>query len=278
MRMRLPEAILVYLIALSCAAWADDKQGQRNIYDVFHEVLKTSPNASVDEQVTAFIKRDMAQLLYPVDMTSFSPPDKDEKFRDLIGVLQKQMGTQATGILTADQFDRLGEASREIDAPLRVSPQGKIVFMTKDGSMVSAVGTGSMDDIAIPINKVHIVCLKREKSCEYREASLDRRPSMDMLNLDDLVYYDIKTWTPNRITAIREDRCITALMTIDLSAQEVTIASVPHTNLTDCRTRGPSSWKLVDGFPVAWKLQQDRLDKARKLVYPPAQRFMPNRQ
>jgi len=275
--MRLPEAILVYLIAVSCAAWADDKQGQRNIYDVFHEVLKPSPDASVEEQVTAFIKRDMAQLLYPVDMSSFATPDKDEKFRDLIGVLQKQMGEQATGVLTADQFDRLGEASREIDAPLRVSPQGKVVFMTKDGSMVSAVGTGSMDDIAFPINKVHIVCWKSEKSCEYREASLDREPSMDMLNLDDLVYYDIKTWTPNRITAIQEDRCITALMTIDVSAQDVTITNVPHTDLTDCRTGGPRTWKLVDGFPVPWKLQQDRLDKARKLVYPAAEKFMPSR-
>src|SRR5262245_42668397 len=95
--------VLMLLIALSAAAWADDKQAQRNVYDVFREfreVLIPSAGASIDETVTARIKRHMADLLYPVDMSSFVRPEMDAKFRELIIGLQKQMGEPATGILT----------------------------------------------------------------------------------------------------------------------------------------------------------------------------------
>ncbi len=62
MRNRLLEVVLVFLIGLSSAAWADDQQDQRNIYDVFRQWSKPSADASVDEQVTALIKRHMANL------------------------------------------------------------------------------------------------------------------------------------------------------------------------------------------------------------------------
>jgi hypothetical protein len=68
-------AVLSLLIALSTAAWADDKQDQRDVYDVFREWMKPSNGATVDQQVTARIKRSMANLLYPVDMSSFARPD-----------------------------------------------------------------------------------------------------------------------------------------------------------------------------------------------------------
>jgi hypothetical protein len=88
--------------------------------------------------------------------------------------------------------------------------------------------------------------------------------------------YEIKTWLPSRITAIREHPCGTATMIIDVSAQEVTIVSVPHGDSEAClRRTGPSTWTLVDGFPVVLKLSQDRTNRARALVYEPAQKLLP---
>ena len=57
----------------------------------------------------------MANLLYPVDMSSFARPETDMKFREQIIALQKQMGAPATGNLTLDEFGRLAEAARDID-------------------------------------------------------------------------------------------------------------------------------------------------------------------
>src|ERR1700693_3428571 len=98
------KSVFMILIAFSTTAWADDKQDQRNVYDVFRELLTPSAGTTVDERVTALIKRHMANLLYSVDMSSFAGPDKDAKFRELIMALQKQMGAATTGILTFDQF------------------------------------------------------------------------------------------------------------------------------------------------------------------------------
>jgi hypothetical protein len=83
---------LIGLIAISSIAFADDRKNQANVYDDFGQWWKPPPNVTVDEEVTSFIKRDMANLLYPVDMSSLSRPENDTKFRDLIIVLQQQMG------------------------------------------------------------------------------------------------------------------------------------------------------------------------------------------
>ena len=61
--MRAGISILI-LIAVSTGAFADDS----NVYNDFLKWMKSLPNATVDEQVTALIKRHMANLLYPVDM------------------------------------------------------------------------------------------------------------------------------------------------------------------------------------------------------------------
>ena len=108
--------IILYavLIALSTVALAQDKN-ESNFYDFSRQWRKPTPNFTVDEQLTAVIKRHMANLLYPVDMSSFAPPDKDPKFRDLIVVLQQQMEDAPTGVLTLDEFNRLTKASRDID-------------------------------------------------------------------------------------------------------------------------------------------------------------------
>ena len=46
----------------------------------------------------------LAILLYPVDLASFDRPETDQKFRDTIMMLQTQMGTPATGNLTAGRI------------------------------------------------------------------------------------------------------------------------------------------------------------------------------
>jgi hypothetical protein len=266
------KSALMILIAFSTTAWADDKQDQRNVYDVFRELLKPSAGTTVDERVTARIKRHMANLLYPVDMSSFAGPDKDAKFRDLIMALQKQLGARATGILTFDQFDRLEEASRDIDAPMVALPPEKYVSMAND-NLVIAVGTRAMDHLAelYPINQVNIVCDKPDRSCVYTEARFDLKAQM--LFPPDSTTYKITTWTSNRVTAISDDVCNTASMTIDVKAQTVTIVAVFHADLAFCTKKPPNIWTLADGFPVAWKLYQDRINIGRALVYEPARNF-----
>ncbi len=266
------KVVLLFLFAFATSAWAQNNQDQTNIYDAFRQWLKPPAGASVDEQVTAIIKRHMANLLYPVDMSSFRTPEKDSNFRDLIKLLQKQMGVPDTGILTSDQFDRLAEASRDIDASA-IGLSGKIVFMTEDGKTVSAVGTGVMDDIAHPVNVTRILCLRTDSTCEMSSAEFDLK--VRMLHFGSPVYYDVKTWAPGRVTAIREHPCGTASMTIDVKTKAVTITSVPHKDLSFCTTEAPSIWTLADGFGVGWNIARDKRNKALALVYEPSKKLVP---
>jgi hypothetical protein len=181
---------------------------------------------------------------YPVDLSSFNMPDNDRQFSDLIKQLQKQMGVPDTGILTSDQFSRLAEASRDIDAPQIFVPPGKIVSM--EGNLLLAVGTGTMDDLASPINKTRIVCIKAEGTCNVTEAAIVNR----MLDLYDVASYEIQTWTPNRVTAIREHPCGTAMMSIDVNAKTVAVVVSAHKDLKFCTDKPQGTWSLVDGFPV----------------------------
>ena len=80
------------LIVVSTGAFAEDKNNQANVYDEFRQWMKPLPDATVDEEVTARIKRHMANLLYPVDMASFVRPEQDVKFREQIIAPQKQIG------------------------------------------------------------------------------------------------------------------------------------------------------------------------------------------
>jgi hypothetical protein len=115
---------------------------RRNVYAVFHEFSRP-PGSFREEEVTVRIKRHMANLLYPVDLTSFEKPEKDTKFREMIMTLQKQMGEPSTGILTSGQFNRLAKAAKDIeDRPVSVGI-GKLVYRSDDGNLVEAVGTGA---------------------------------------------------------------------------------------------------------------------------------------
>jgi len=261
------KSVLMILIAFSTTAWADDKQDQRNVYDVFRQWMKPSAGTTVEEKVTADIKRHMANLLYPVDMSSFAGPDKDVKFRDLIMALQRQMGAAPTGNLTSDQFGLLAEASRDVDdLPLPVMGVYKKNFFA-DGTAISASGT--IDGYRHPINMARIFCRKPYNNCELTTAFFD--PKANFLYLDETISYEIKTWTQDRVTAILESPCGAATMTVNVNAKTVNIVMTPG-----CFGPEPSVWTLVgDGFDVAWKLHQDRINKARALVYEPARKLVP---
>jgi hypothetical protein len=270
--MRAGISILI-LIAVSTGAFADDS----NVYNDFLKWMKSLPNATVDEQVTALIKRHMANLLYPVDMASFARPEKGVKFREQIMALQKQMGEPPTGTLTSDQFDRLAEAAHDIDSRSIGTWPGKIV--DRSGELVWAVGTGTTDDrddpLAHPINISRIYCLKASGTCELSTAEFS--PDDSQLYFATPFWYTITTWEPPRVTATTEEPCGTALMSIDIKNKSVTISSVPHSDLSFCpQGRKPSTWRLADeGFPIIWKIHQDKVSKARALVYEPETRLVP---
>jgi hypothetical protein len=275
----------MFLLILSSIAWADEKEDQRkNVYDFFSaldKLVKPSPGSpgsrevTLEEDVTSRIKRYMANLLYPVDMSSFVRPEKDPKFRELIVTLQRQMGEAATGILTSGQFDKLQEAARNIDENAVYVAPGKLVYRSDDGNSVGARGTGAMTGLANPINVNRMLCVRSEGTCEMSAAELGLKDRM--LISAPPVIFDIKTWTPNRITAVREHPCGTASLTVDVQTKDVTITSVPHADLSFCSNEPASIWTLVDGFNVVWNLYRDRYHKARELVYEPAKKFFPMR-
>jgi hypothetical protein len=264
------KALFILIITLS-PAFADD---QKNIYDVFRQ--DNSDNAIADERTTALIKIDMANLLYPVDMASFVRPEKDAKFREQIGNLQKQMGAPPTGILTSDQFARLRKAASDIhdDNIMPPYPVKKMVFF--EVGSVSAVGTGTGDGVANPINVTRIACLKASGTCSLTTAELDQQGVGSMLNLLLPFDYDITSWGPTHVTAISEIPCATAVMSIDIPTKSVTISTVPHSNskLPFCGNGAPTTWRLADGDAITWKIHQDKVNKARALVYEPERRLV----
>jgi hypothetical protein len=270
----------LFLLVLAAPALADKQQDefdQKNVYDAFAELkVKPSKGVTLEEDVTSRIKRYMASLLYPVDMTSFVRPERDPKIRELIVALQKQIGEPTTGILTYGQFSRLQDAARGIDERQVAVAPGKIVYRSDNGEAVGAVGTGVMDDLANPINVSRILCSKLDGTCELSTAEFDLKYSM--LTAPAPTIYEIKTWTPNRVTAIREHPCGSAFLTIDLATQDVTIASTPHADLAFCSKEPANIWKLADGFKISWNLYRDRYNKARDLVYEPAKKMFPIRE
>jgi hypothetical protein len=272
--------IVTLFLVLATPALADKEQDEfdrKNIYDAFSELrLKPSAGVTLEEDVTSRIKRHMASLLYPVDMTSFVRPEKDSNFRGLIVTLQNQMGEAATGVLSYGQFSKLEDAARSLDErPVTISP-GIIVYRSDDGNLVGAVGTGVMNDLANPINVSRILCTKSDGTCEMSTAEFDLKHSQ--LFAPHPTIYDVKTWAPNRVTAIREHPCGSAFLTVDVATKDVTIASAPHSDLPFCSKEPANIWKLADGFRVSWNLYRDRYNKARGLVYEPAKRRFPVRE
>lgn len=267
------------LLIVTVPALADEQQDQfdtKNVYDAFGELKpKPSTGVTVEENVTSRIKRYMASLLYPVDLTSFVRPEKDSSLRELIVTLQKQMGQATTGVLTYGQFLKLEEAARSIDEKQVYVAPGKLVSREDNTDAVIARGTGVMNDLANPINVNRMFCAKSEGTCEMSGAEFDLKNGM--LIAPPPTIFEIKTWTPHRITAIREHPCGTALLTVDIETQDVMIASAPHADLPFCNKEPANTWMLADGFKVTWNLYRDRYLKARELVYEPAKKMFPTR-
>jgi hypothetical protein len=265
------KALLIFLFTIS-PAFADDQ----NVYDFFRQ-LPNSDSAIVDEQTTALIKRHMANLLYPVDMSSLARPETDAKFREQVIALQKQMGLPATGTLTLDEFGRLAEAARDIDD--RSVGTGIIKkTVVKNGDFASATGTGGTDDIANPlappINISRIICQRTSSTCELNIAAFN--PEDAHLYFYIPWHYAITTWEPARITATNEMPCAASSMTLDIQTESVMISTVPHSDLPSCANQGPTTWRLLDdGFSVGWKLHQDKVNKARALVYEANKNLVP---
>lgn len=130
-----------------------------------------------------------------------------------------------------------------------------------------------MDDIANPVNITRILRLRADSTCEMSSAEFDIK--VRMLNFGSPVFYDVTTWTPSRVTTIREHPCGTASMTIDVKAKAVTITSVPHKDLPFCAIDKPSILTLMDGFSVGWNIARDKRNKALALVYEPSRKLIP---
>jgi hypothetical protein len=240
------KALLIFLFTIS-PAFADDQ----NVYDFFRQ-LANSDSAIVDEQTTALVKRHMANLLYPVDMSSFAGPETDAKFREQVIALQKQMGVPATGSLTRDEFGRLAEAARDMDdRPIGTTMKKTVV---KDGDFASATGTGGTDDIANrlapPINISRIFCQRNSGTCELNIAAFN--PEDAHLYFYIPWQYNITTWEPTRVTAVNEMPCATSSMTLDMQTESMTISSVPHSDLPSCANQDlrPGGCRMMDFLSV----------------------------
>jgi hypothetical protein len=143
---------------------------------------------------------------------------------------------------------------------------------------VSATGTGGTDDtantLAPPINISRIFCQRISGTCELSIAAFN--PEDVHLYLYIPWDYRITSWEPTRVTATNEMPCTTSLMTMDIQTKSVVISSVPHSDLSFCAKQGPTTWRLLDdGFSVSWKLHQDKVNKARALVYEAERKLVP---
>ena len=143
---------------------------------------------------------------------------------------------------------------------------------------MSATGTGGTDDIANPlappINISRIFCQRTSGTCELSIAAFN--PQDAHLYFYIPWEYSITTWEPTRITATNEMPCASSLLTLDLQTASLVISSVPHSDLSFCPKLGPTTWRLLDdGFPVSWKLHQDKVNKAHALVYEANRNLVP---
>ena len=142
-----------------------------------------------------------------------------------------------------------------------------------NGGSAGAIGTMTTD--RFPINTARIQCSKFFNKCELVNAFLDQNNKY--LDVFDYQEYEIKTYSPERVTAIGEFPCATSTMSLDVKGQTATIVTVEHGKPPSCidLRETPIIRRLVDGLQVAQKLNEDRVNKARALVYEPAKTLLP---
>ena len=260
-------AVLFLMIFVSSVAWGENQEGQQSVYDYYRRWMNPEAGSTVEEQVTARIKRYMANLLYPVDMSSFVGPDKDAKFRDLIIMLQKQIGVQPTGILTNAQYDRLGSAAKDIDGSgIELMPLKKNVFVEKD--IAGAEGTLAGEKIVSPFNAMRLFCSRQTGTCDqaiiYLNLQLTLWPPTTTV-------YVIKTWTADTVIALTHPLCGgVETLTLYVPTNTLTIMSAGS-----CADKSLATYTLIDGYEFSQTFFRDKALRARGLVYEPARKFLP---
>ena len=83
---------------------------------------------------------------------------------------------------------------------------------------------------------------------------------IDFLFLDHGNEYQITDWTSSRVTAQNETPCFTALMTVDIEAEQVTTVTVPRPNPSTCS--GLPDYPIARNWSMALALH-GRLAKSR---------------
>ena len=260
-------AVLFLMIFVSSAVWGENQEGQQNVYDYYRGWMNPAAGSTVEEQVTVRIKRYMAHLLYPVDMSSFVGPDKDAKFRDLIITLQKQMGVQPTDFLTNAQFDRLATAAKDIDGSgIELMPLKKNVPVEKD--IAGAEGTLAGEKIVSPFNAMRLFCSRQTGTCDqaiiYLNLQLTLWPPTTTV-------YVIKTWTADTVIALTHPLCGgVETLTLYVPTNTLTIMSAGS-----CADKSLATYTLIDGYEFSQTFFRDKALRARGLVYEPARKFLP---
>jgi hypothetical protein len=265
------------LIVVSTGAFAEDKNNQANVYNEFRQWMKPHPEATVDEEVTARIKRHMANFLPSGHDFVCSTRAGREVSRANYRLAEANGSTTDWNVnvrsvrSTGKSSSRHGRSS-----DWRVARQN--VSRPNNGEWLSTVGTGTTDDranpLSHPINITRIWCLQSSGTCELSTAEFS--PEDSQLYFSTPFDYSITAWGPTRVTATSEHPCGTALLSIDIPTKSVRISSVPHSDLSFCSKEGPTTWRLADdGFPIIWKIHQEKANQARALVYAPARRVVP---
>jgi hypothetical protein len=272
---------VVFLLALLCASAVATSAGADD--DPAYFVAERCSGAigprcalSVERDVADF-KRQMAALLYPVNLRSSLPPNRDEEFKKLIEILQHQMGQKPTGVPTTGQAKRLRTAARDLWADPVVLGVKNVIVHT---DWASAEGAEYDDGAPAVANWTKILCKRETQGCIVTGASY----LPDSLWLYDTYEYVVTAWTRQRITASLEHPCGTATLTIDADTANVTFVSIPRGGKKDgCagneiafKDGKPQTWKLVDGIKFGMdKWTRDR-QAALQLVYPSARRLFVN--
>src|SRR5262249_38691656 len=126
-----------------------------------------------------------------------------------------------------------------------------------------------------PGNIAQIECWRVLGMCELTTAE----GNPDGINLVGAgsFLYPITAWESARVVAKQVHGCGTSLMTIEIQSKSVTVDWLQNPNVS-CGPPSsfPPTWSFVDQpAPHYWKIHQDKVNKARDLVYEPARRLVP---
>ena len=258
-----------------------EQQGKIDVYEVYRVAIgsQATQSLNLDEVLTKLIKRNMAMLLYPVDMSVFSIPEKDVKFKEHIKQLQKRMDAPQTGLLLKEQFDVLSNAASTLMERKVFPPPGMLISGSIAGQII-AQGTWVMDDDAFPVNYSKIRCEKSEQVCTEVGLSVAMPHqffSDDDFNvmLDEATKYKVVTWESDEVTAVAESLCRKTRLTINTTTKQASLVTTDNSKDGCTLPTGgnipnlgkPRVATLGDGFKEPKKKYDARNKQAQKLLY-----------